>query len=108
MAQDLKKIAADINADEAILNEPNLSDDQLFEVIDKLFKRDSQLVERATQSLTGCLSQLRAERAQLKQQQTLGQWAYSILASMLAWDQTSDLAQLDSQIRGLENLLSSL
>lgn len=117
MAQDLKNAVADINADEALLDQPNLPNDQLFEVIDKLFERDTQLVQKTTQILRGCLSQLKAKRARLQQQleaeraqpqQNFAQWAYNILTSMLAWGQTTDLAKLDGQIRELENKLSSL
>ena len=118
MAQDLKTVVADITADTALLDQPNLSNDQLFNIIDKMFARDSQVVQKATQTLTECLSQLKAERARLQQQQleaerarpqqNLAQWAYNILASMLAWDQATDLAKLNKQIQELEKILSPL
>jgi hypothetical protein len=122
MAQDLKTVVADINADIALFGQPELPPDQLLKVIDKLYDRDLRLVQKATQTLGQCLSQLKEGRAQLQRaqlqqqleaeraqsQQSFAQWAYNILTSMLAWGQTTDLAKLDKQIRELENLLSSI
>jgi hypothetical protein len=116
MGQDLKDAVADLNADKALLDKPNLPNDQLFKTIDKLFKRDSQLVKRATQTLTRSLSQLKAEREQLQQQLRaerkqlqpgLAHWAYNILAGILAWGQATELVELDGQIKRLERLLST-
>lgn len=114
MAQDFKDVAADINADKALLDKPKLPNDQLFKIIDKLFKRDSQWVERATQTLRKCLLQLKAEREQLQRQLRaeraqlqpgFAHWAYNILAGILAWDQATELVELNMQIERLESLL---
>jgi polyhydroxyalkanoate synthesis regulator phasin len=108
MAQDLKDAVADIKADQALLNEPNLPDEQLFKVVDKIFERDSLVGQRATKILRDSLSQLKAERAELQQQQSIAQRAYNLLTIMLGWDQTSDLAKLNMKIQELEGLLSTL
>jgi len=61
MAQDLKDVVADINADKAFFDKLSLPNNRLFKITDKLFDRHSQLVKR-TKTLRGHLSQLKAER----------------------------------------------
>ena len=62
MAQDLKDIAPDIAADMDLLNNPNLSDDQLVQVIDRMLKRDPSLVQKATQTPAGLPVTTRGEK----------------------------------------------
>lgn len=115
MAQNLKDVVADINADKAPLDKPNLPNDQPFKITDKSLDKDSQLVKRTTQTLRECLSQLKVEKEQLQQQLKaeraqlqpgIVHWPGNILVGMLAWGKAIELAKLDMRIEGLEELLS--
>jgi hypothetical protein len=105
MAQDLRDVAPDIAADMKLLQSPNLSTDQLLGVIARIFERSPALEQKATQTIEDSRAQLRPKKQALQDELSKLKAKRESLSQLEAKE---DLAKLDKQIQGLEDMLSTL